>query len=375
MVNSVRINELLNAFSSATRKDWEKAASKEINDNLPDEKLSWQGPENLTFLPYYNDSNSDNSLLKRFQLTPSTEKATAPRSWLNQPLVTCKNEKDANEKIRKHLESGADGIFLRFAAKQFDFKSLFDSVNLTANHFSIYMSNDDDFADHLADFMCSHRKGSSQVHGKIFSDLLPDFCERLLRNFSEQKNFFAAGLFVAPDENPINEIKTALVKSVRLIDQLTDKGFSAEDVIDKISFSLEAGTNFYYTIAKLKALRFLWFQIARAYKHNSYLHSSLHIHVRSEVFSKEAFNPHANMLKGTLSSLAAVAGGCDGLTVFPEEENNEMMERIARNVSIVLRDESHMQRVADPTAGAWLLDKLTYDFAASAWTKFQQEIK
>lgn len=376
MVNSVRISELLNAFASATRKDWEKAAAKEINDNHPDEKLSWQGPENLSFLPYYDDGISNISILRPFQLTSSPHEQNNPRTWLNLPMVTVENEKYANEKIRRHLECGADGVFLRFSGKQFDFNRLFDSIDLTAKYFSIQLAKGDDSAHHLADFMRSHRNGSHpQIKGKIFSDPVLDSSERLLHSFSVLKNFSPIGLFIASNPNPVHEIKDALVKAVTMVDQLTEKGIGAEDIINKICFSLEGGTHFFYTISKLKALRVLWFQVVRAYNCVSYQHTDLHIHVRSEVFSKEAFDPHANMLKATITSLAAVTGGCDALTVFPENENNDMMDRVSRNISVILKEESHMHRVADPTAGAWFLDKMTQAFAASAWKEFQTEIK
>ena len=51
-----------------------------------------------------------------------------------------------------------------------------------------------------------------------------------------------------------------------------------------------------------------------------------------------------------------------------------MMNRIARNVSSILRDESYLSKVADPTAGSYYLDNLTADLSEKAWQKFQSKV-
>ena len=81
------------------------------------------------------------------------------------------------------------------------------------------------------------------------------------------------------------------------------------------------------------------------------------------------------MISGTMGALAAVVGGCDSLTVMPENENNATMARIARNVSNILREESHLSKVADPTAGAYAVENVVNKLAIAAWTDFQHNAK
>ena len=80
MLKQFRINDLLKTFSSVERKDWEKVAASEINDEFPDRKLTWKGPENLTFLPYYDAGNSYAGSLRSFHLEPSQNTGIAPRT-------------------------------------------------------------------------------------------------------------------------------------------------------------------------------------------------------------------------------------------------------------------------------------------------------
>jgi hypothetical protein len=68
-------------------------------------------------------------------------------------------------------------------------------------------------------------------------------------------------------------------------------------------------------------------------------------------------------------SLAAIAGGCNYLTVQAESDE-EPGNRASRLVSAVLREESHLSRVADPTAGSYYLESLINQLAEKAWQKF-----
>jgi methylmalonyl-CoA mutase len=80
------------------------------------------------------------------------------------------------------------------------------------------------------------------------------------------------------------------------------------------------------------------------------------------------------MLKSATAAMSAIFGGCDGLTIFPESDEDSMMARIARNVSSVLREESHLSKVADPTAGSYYLDSLIEQLADQSWRVFQKQM-
>jgi methylmalonyl-CoA mutase len=72
--------------------------------------------------------------------------------------------------------------------------------------------------------------------------------------------------------------------------------------------------------------------------------------------------------------MAAVLGGCNSLTVCAED-NSSMMNRIARNISNVLREESYLDKVADATSGAYAIEKMVDEIAQASWLDFQQQIK
>jgi methylmalonyl-CoA mutase len=158
-----------------------------------------------------------------------------------------------------------------------------------------------------------------------------------------------------------------------LIDFYTDYGYASESIWRILGFSLASSKNFLLDIAKQKALRLLAYQVGHAFELTQY--TDIHINVRVEPWTNEKFQPHGNMISGTVSALAAVVGGCDSLTVMPEDENNATMARIARNVSNILREESHLTKVADPTAGAYTVENIVNKLAIAAWADFQHYAK
>ena len=68
--------------------------------------------------------------------------------------------------------------------------------------------------------------------------------------------------------------------------------------------------------------------------------------------------------------MSAILGGCDALTLEPEDDQARSI-RVARNVSNVLREESHFAKVADPLAGAYFVESLSLQLADTAWKSFQ----
>jgi methylmalonyl-CoA mutase len=170
------------------------------------------------------------------------------------------------------------------------------------------------------------------------------------------------------------ELADCLLRGVQLFDHYLGQGVDRETIAHAVAFSLPIATDFLTGVAKLKALRLLWYQIAKAYQCETFAPHHLYIHVRSEVFTSETLQPHANMLKSTTASIAAICGGCNALTVYGEEEQNPLMQRMARNTSVLLREESHFGKVADPTAGAYAIDTLVDAIAQQAWQQFQTQL-
>jgi methylmalonyl-CoA mutase len=110
--------------------------------------------------------------------------------------------------------------------------------------------------------------------------------------------------------------------------------------------------------------------VVKAYKADLN-YDDIYLHVRCENLQDDFYEPAGNMLKSPLAALSAVSGGCQALSVYPEDSSDIVMERISLNVSHILREESHVNIVADPLAGSYFIDSLVEQFARNAWGLFQ----
>jgi methylmalonyl-CoA mutase len=129
------------------------------------------------------------------------------------------------------------------------------------------------------------------------------------------------------------------------------------------SFAFAIGSNYFFEIAKLRAARLLWARVAEAYSQPT----GIRIHAVTALSNKSIYDPYTNLLRVTTESLSAVLGGADALTVnaagFPE--------RLAHNVQLVLKEEAHLDKVADAAGGAYYIEVLTDSLARQAWKVFQ----
>lgn len=364
------IQEIISeSFSVPDQEAWNKAAEKEIEGRNPWKTLAWNIEEHVPFKPYY-DAHDTKSLSYSKAFEFSAAKTPSPRTWGNLPYITVTDPVKANTLALQYLNHGADGILFNLseAGEGICHKLLHEVVWPYCQ-----LSFQTTFAgcQYMAAFIREQRYASGSLSGGFYWTALPADLPALVQLFSVQPHIKTLGLIVQAS-SPIAELSRALVQGVELIEQLTAATLPLDRIIKQISFSVFTDTNVLVTIAKLRALRLLWYQVIKAYGVSPYTPDDLHLHVRSAPYENEHYAPHENLIKSIPSALAAVLGGCDSLTVFPQDEHNGMMNRIALNVTNILREESHLDKVADPVAGTYVIECMVHEMAEKAWKEFQQ---
>lgn len=361
--------KIASTFTAPSYSDWLEVARLELDGADPIKKLSiLKG--SLEIKPYYNESA--HGPLSDFELKPAVNPYYGARSWMNTPRIPVFDEKKANELALHYLNSGADGILFEPHKANIQWNALLNHIKPEFCPLSLLIRTD--FSQSAFDFKNWKEKEqiSNIVTGSIYWEALPS--TDLKKNLSNlHPNYSMLGILVNPETNAEDEIANTLEKSVTFLDLITRQGISADEVISNFSFSLSGGTDIFLDIAKIKALRILWYQIQGAYSIAKI--NPTHIHVTSTAWVNENFQPHGNLIKSTTSALAAIMGGCDSLTIEPEDHNSETMARVALNVSSILREESNLSRVADTTAGSYYLDSIIAELAEKAWQLFQSKMK
>ena len=368
-MNSTSPDPIFNSFSAATKDDLLKAAQLELGDANPFQKLTFE-KENLTFLPYYDQHDHD--VNKFNQLRPSSNEFLGSRAWHNMPIVNVNLESKANQIALSDLNSGADGIIFNLLNPTIDVPALLDNIEWPHCAISFTGASSEQFLNELHRHVTARKFDVKTLIGCVFRNKPIGKEWESLSLFEHWTNFHPLGIDIIEKKSAAEQIASALAKTVRQIDFLTDKGLSVSQAIQAHAFQVPIEEDFFLTIAKLKVLRILWDSVTKQY--NTQLNIPLFIHAQAEPWIKKEFQPNGNMLKSTTAAMSAIFGGCDGLTIVPESSEDSMMERIARNVSSVLREESHLSKVADPTAGSYYLDSLIEQLADQSWLVFQKQM-
>lgn len=323
-------------FPEGTREAWEQAAREELQGADPWQKLSreFQG---VSIRPYYSKEDTPEA---PFSLAAADSGFLGPRTWYNCPRVIVTDPANANAEALEHLQQGADGIFFELQGPV-DFAKLLTTVDWTicTLHF-MAGAEQEGTAKALATYLTSFQGPARGAwYGKGHEQ------------FPKDRSFYSLGHFIPASTAPVDTLAEHLGALYSAV--VNNPGTPPQPV----AIRLEIGVDFFFEIARLRALRAVWEKLT--HKKNP-----LHLHACSTPWAPEAYSPHGNMIKATTAAMAAILGGADSVTVDPETHDHPMQRRVARNVGILLRGESRFAKVADPLAGAYFIDHLTNDLAS-----------
>ncbi|MFH0883935.1 MAG: methylmalonyl-CoA mutase family protein [bacterium] len=175
--------------------------------------------------------------------------------------------------------------------------------------------------------------------------------------------------------NAVQELAFTMATAVAALRKMEKRGIAVDAAARAMQFEFSVGTRFFLEIAKLRAARLLWHRILEVSGAGETA-SSMHILARTSRYNKTQFDPHVNILRGTVEAFAAVMGGADAIHVDPFDEPlglpGELARRLAKNTQLILREESHFDRVTDPAGGSWAVESLTHQLAEGVWKQFQE---
>ena len=149
-------------------------------------------------------------------------------------------------------------------------------------------------------------------------------------------------------------------------------GMDAKTALGKITLTVAADVDFFATLAKIRAVRVLFANIAEAVGAPD---TPPQVHAETSLRAFSDVDPWVNILRATSAAMGAGIAGVDMLTVAPcsatSASDNALTRRIARNTQVILQEESHIGHVADAAGGSWYIESLTRQLVESAWAEFQ----
>ncbi|HTF19100.1 MAG TPA: methylmalonyl-CoA mutase [Chryseolinea sp.] len=350
------IYELIKAsFPNVSRKDWAQMVDVETQKKNIEENLRWADADDQNFFSYYDKEDVEKFAYLHTQ-------ANNDRNWLNIPLVTVDVESHACTIARDHLEQGADGVAFDIRKKNIvDFDRLLQGIDWSICTVTFFVSSAG-VIESLPAFVKRQSYHASLLRGAIFWDDIPADVQSVSRQFESLTAFRCLGISVLT-RTPVSRLIASLTAIIDVWHHLSS-GKKAN--VQQLAFSFTLGTHLFEDIASLKAFRVLWSAYTAA---SGYPSSEIYVHAMTSREVVSNLQPHRNLLSNTVAALGATLGGCDAFTVCPEDEATDLMNRTARNVGNILREEAYISKVSDPTAGSYALTAMIHRYCEEAWKK------
>jgi methylmalonyl-CoA mutase len=132
------------------------------------------------------------------------------------------------------------------------------------------------------------------------------------------------------------------------------------------------GSNYFFEIAKLRALRLLFNAVAAAFNHKG----NCRIIAVPTRRNKTIYDYNVNMLRTTTECMSAVLGGANVVQNMPYDalyhKSNEFGERIARNQLLILKNESYFDKINNAADGSFYIESLTNQLSSLSLDLFKK---
>lgn len=382
-------------FPAATEADWRKLVDAALKGGSF-ERLKSRTYDGLTIEPLYSSAREPSVIAGR----------PGGTAWTVTQRVDHHDPPAANAQAREDLDGGATGLVLVFAgsvsangfgleANSAGLARVLDGIDLRGIVLDLNLSPPTrGMAREVATLIKNRGIAPSAIDLRFSINPIGGFAVagRSAQGWRELTPSFAgtiAGLvddgfrgpFAVADGRPIHnaggsqaqELAFALASAVAYLRALEQSGMALQAAYDAIYFRLTADADQFLTTAKFRAMRKLWARVATA----------AGISAKPAIVTAETAwrmltcrDAYGNILRSTIAVAAAGLGGADAITVLPHTAMlglpDAFARRVARNMQLVLLEESNLARVADPAAGSGTFEALTEQLCLAAWTQFQE---
>ena len=296
------MNRLFIDFDPVSKNKWLDQIDSDLKGNT--EKLI-STVEGITIQPIYHADDNFKTYNSNF-----------PSTWETYQLIDATNAKEANKRALNALQNDVSGLCF---------------------------SNPNNLEILLKDISIEHIR----IDFSNYSENFPLEWEQLTINKNVKGAFH--GITKSNIPNYLDTIVTQGTAKEQIIDAL-EKGQKASK---KVQFHFKIGSDYFLEIAKLKAFRILW---------KSKTGEDAYLFTSTDTSNKKEESAYNNILRSTSECMSAIFGGANAIMLNAYnssfEKSTDFSERIARNQQTILRKESYLDKVEDPTKGSYYIDYL-----------------
>ena len=364
---------LFDEFDKVSAKEWKQKIQVDLNGADYNETLIWKNLEGIDVKPFYHqdDFKVEFKEIPRF-----------PKDWNIAQSIFIDDEKIANHLILDSIKRGAEAVVLT-ANKEFNIEQVFNEflVKNTIIYFDLKFISES-FISNLKHFFSSKKAsvfynidiiGNLAKSGNWFSNLKEDHSilgKIIAQNPQENIVSVDGTLFQNSGATMVQQLAYCLSQANEYLNHFKNTTISKNNTFS-ITFKLSLGSNYFFEIAKIRALRKLYALLASEYNCSK----ECHIITFPSNRNKTIYDYNINMLRTTTENMSAIIGGsntvCNNAYDSIFHKSNEFGERIARNQLLILKQESYFKASNNPAKGSYYIESITNQLSEKALTLFK----
>ena len=357
--------DLLSEFESVDYQTWLDKATRDMKGTNPIEQFKSELGEGVTRVPYYDRS----SLTDRSVSTSSLVEIRAFDSWYNTAQLVVNDELEANSKALSCLKSGCNGIRFNSFKGDINLQKLLNGIESSYCYLSISGTMVNVMVEQIQSLYDTEEL--SKMHLSVIKLPKTNFDSSYIKQVidSSQKLSAYEHIKTIPFEVSVNSLNDFVQTTQNFLNQMVEVLTVADDnlifeLFNKVVVTFSASNDFFLNIACLRALRILFAELGKNYGNDG---AKLFIESHTSISD----DPLKSLLSNTSQAMSVVIGTSDAIIVTPADQSKqEHAERIARNVSLLLAEESHLDKVIDPSAGSYYVEHMTNQIVQTVWDKF-----
>ena len=359
------MSDFFKAFKKVSKEDWKNKLITDLKGKDTSLLQIDDEIEELNLSTYYHseDLNISDTTPGNF---PFTRGMNAPNNkWSNGFLVEIENETKANKKALETLNAGADLLVFKSRKPNTNWNSVLSEIQLEHIASQFVINSKDEFE---AVHSCVSNSSGVQYNIDFLEDQWneDDFKSIAEKFKTKQQAFCSVSGFKIQQAGATTwqEISFCLSAGHEYLVKLMELGFTIDQASACITFKVGVGRNYFYEIAKIRSLKRLWSKIVEAYSPEHSCSYACNITAVLGHMNKSLKDPHTNLLRQTTEAMSAINAGVNGIVILPYDSlstngSSQLAERMALNISSILKGESYLDVVIDPLGGSYSVENIT----------------
>ncbi len=371
---------LFSEFSPVSKAEWIEKATADLKGADFNKKLVWKTLNDLEFQPFYHPNDS-------LEYLANTGKNT--EEIINYRSVTVTQAQKANKAALQAIKQGITGIVFSVKSKLV-VADLLQGINLNKVAVSFNLETDaTQFAADFFDYVAHNIDDNQKLRGYFNLNIITDYVTKgtlvsekfkvlcyLIKQALPYPNYKAVTVsgtpFINAGSNQVQEVAYTLNALVYMIEQCLDNDIDAEPFFNNLNVQLGIGSEYFIEIAKFRACNSLLTSIAKTYGIGNLKHT---VTAQTATWSTSVTDAHTNMLRATTQAMSAILGNVHGVIIDAYDtafkDTTDFSNRIAGNITTILKEESYFGKVANPTDGAYYIEQASTAIAKNALELFK----